>query len=109
MISFFRMTFALGLFLKAAKKKSFALKKFIAVAKANDVTKKTGWLARLESAQLILNEGQGKARSKVVIFEWLSEMIGYNAKNLSIPFILLGKSSCNPYIFKLTHTIFFFY
>ncbi|KAG2201669.1 hypothetical protein INT47_003895 [Mucor saturninus] len=86
-----KMTFALGLFLKAAKNKSGALKKFIAVAKANDVTKKTGWSARLEGAQLILNEGQGKARSKLIVFDWLSEMINYNAKNLSIPFILLGK------------------
>lgn len=100
------MTFALGLFLKAAKNKSGALKKFIAVAKANDVTKKTGWSARLEGAQLILNEGQGKARSKLIVFGWLSEMINYNAKNLSIPFILLGKSSydLNIFFFLLTHT-----
>lgn len=85
------MSIALAHFLKAAKNKSYALKKFIAAAKANDVTKSTGWSARLEAAKLILNEGQGKARSKVMIFEWLSEMIGYNGKNLFIPFILLGK------------------
>lgn len=97
------MSIAFAQFLKAAKNKSYALKKFIAASNANEVTKSTGWLARLEAAKLILNEGQGKARSKTMIFEWLNEMISYNGNNLFIPFILLGKFLCTCKIHFFSH------
>jgi hypothetical protein len=84
------MSIAFAQFLKISKNKSSALTKFIEVAKFNEVTTSTGWSSRLEAAKLILNEGQGKARSKTQVFQWLSKMISYNGKILFIPYILLG-------------------
>lgn len=86
-----KMAIAFAQFLKASNNKSNALAKFIEVAKFNEVTTSTGWSSRLEAAKLVLNENQGKARSKAQIFAWLHEMISYNGKNLFIPLILLGK------------------
>ncbi|CAO3619943.1 unnamed protein product [Mucor hiemalis] len=86
-----KMAIACAQFLKASNNKSNALAKFIEVAKFNEVTTSTGWSSRLEASKLVLNEGQGKARSKAQIFAWLNEMISYNGKNLFVPLILLGK------------------
>lgn len=85
------MSFALGHFLKATKNLPLALKKYIAVSIANEVSTKIGWSARLEVAELILINNEGKARSKTMIFKWLSEMITFSGNNLFTPFILLGK------------------
>lgn len=85
------MSIAFAQFLKASKHKSNALTKFIEVANYNEVTTSIGWSSRLEAAKLILNEGQGKARSKAKVFQWLNEMTSFNGKNLFVPLILLGK------------------
>jgi hypothetical protein len=94
-----RMSIAFAQFLKASKHKSNALTKFIEVASYNEVTTSIGWSSRLEAAKLILNEGQGKARSKAKVFQWLNEMTSFNGKNLFVPLILLGKYSNTPYLF----------
>ena len=85
------MSTAFAQFLKASQNKSIALNKFIEVAKFNDVTTSIGWSSRIEAAKLILNEGQGKTRSKAKIFAWLNEMVSFNGKNLFAPLIFLGK------------------
>lgn len=86
----FRLTIAFARFLKVSKNRASALTKFIEVASYNAITTSIGWTSRLEAAKLILLENQGKARTKALVFTWLSEMIKFNGKNLFIPFILLG-------------------
>lgn len=79
-------------FLKETGDKASSLKLYLKVASSQEVTTRTAWSARIESAKLILNEGQGKATSKCLIFQWLNEMLSYpNGTNLFMPYILLGK------------------
>ncbi|GAN05867.1 TPR repeat-containing protein [Mucor ambiguus] len=86
-----KLTIAFARFLKVSKNRASALTKFIEVASCNDITTSIGWTARLEAAKLILLEHQGKARTKTLVFSWLSDMIKFNGKNLFVPFILLAK------------------
>ncbi|KAI8386943.1 hypothetical protein BD560DRAFT_321233 [Blakeslea trispora] len=86
-----KLSIAYAQFLRKAKNSSGALTKFIEVASYNDVTTSIGWNARLEATKLIVLEDKGKARSKVLVFSWLNEMIKYNGKNRFFPFILLAK------------------
>ncbi|KAG1471338.1 hypothetical protein G6F56_002182 [Rhizopus delemar] len=59
-----RMSLSLAKFLGVCNKKSLSLKKYLEVAKCNDLNTTCGWESRLESAKLILLEKQGKARTK---------------------------------------------
>jgi hypothetical protein len=87
------MSLSLAKFLNVCNKKQLSLKKYLEVAKFNDLNTTSGWESRLESAKLIILEKQGKARSKSLIFSYLQSMVKYNGKNLFWPYILLGDVS----------------
>lgn len=84
------MSVAFAQFLNACGKKAFALKKYLEIARFNNVNETAGWISRLEAAKLVLLENQGKARSKDMVFNYLQEMVGVNGKNLFFPYFLLG-------------------
>ncbi|CEP08158.1 hypothetical protein [Parasitella parasitica] len=86
-----KLTIAFARFLKVSNNRAGALSKFIEVASYNAITTSIGWTSRLEAAKLILLEGQGKARTKTLVFTWLNEMIKFNGKDLLVPFVLLAK------------------
>ncbi|CEG75762.1 hypothetical protein RMATCC62417_10754 [Rhizopus microsporus] len=86
-----KMSVAFAQFLNACGKKSLALKKYLEIARFNNVNETAGWVSRLEAAKLVLLENQGKARSKDMVFNYLQEMVGVNGKNLFLPNFLLAR------------------
>jgi hypothetical protein len=99
------MSIAFAKFLKMAKNRPEALKKFIEIATYNELTTSVGWNARIEAAKLVLVDGVGKATSKSLVFSWLVHMVEYNSgKNLFTPYILLGKKKT-----QVLHDIHFFF
>ncbi|KAG1248835.1 hypothetical protein G6F68_013629 [Rhizopus microsporus] len=78
-----RMSLSLAKFLNVCNKKQLSLKKYLEVAKFNDLNTTSGWESRLESAKLIILEKQGKARNKSLIFSYLQSMPNVTKKKFA--------------------------
>ncbi|KAI8979329.1 hypothetical protein BDF20DRAFT_868925 [Mycotypha africana] len=97
-----KMSLSYAHFLKTTRNYPTALLKYIEVASYNAINVSIGWNSRLEAAKMIVMGKQGKARSKALVFSWLTNMVNYNGKNLFLPLVFLAKyhdeeicASCN--------------